>query len=93
MHFLLRAKALVAFPGGFGTLDELFEVLTLVQTQKMPRIPIVLVNSAFWRRLVDFDFLIEEGMIAAADADLFVMVDSAEDIILALQAFYAGKSA
>ncbi|RTZ41083.1 TIGR00730 family Rossman fold protein [Candidimonas sp. SYP-B2681] len=93
MHFLLRAKALVAFPGGFGTLDELFEVLTLVQTQKMPRIPIVLVNSAFWQRLIDFDFLIEEGMIAAADAELFVMVDSAEGVIAALRTFYSGTTA
>ncbi len=88
MHFLLRAKALVAFPGGFGTLDELFEVLTLVQTRKMPRIPIVLVNRPFWRRLVDFDFLIEEGMIAAEDAQLFVMVDSAQEAVEALREFY-----
>ncbi len=92
MHFLLRARALVAFPGGFGTLDELFEVLTLVQTQKMPRIPIVLVNTAFWQRLVDFDFLIEEGMIAADDAKLFVMVDSAEEVISALRTFYSGAA-
>lgn len=90
MHFLLRAKALVAFPGGFGTLDELFEVLTLVQTHKMPRIPIVLVNGAFWRRLIDFEFLIEEGMIAAEDAELFVMVESAQEAVAALRQFYAG---
>lgn len=88
MHFLLRAKALVAFPGGFGTLDELFEVLTLVQTGKMPRIPIVLVNGAFWRRLVDFEFLIDEGMIAAQDAQLFVMVESAQEAVAALRQFY-----
>ena len=89
MHFLLRAKALVAFPGGFGTLDELFEVLTLVQTHKMGRIPIVLVNSSFWRRLVDFEFLIEEGMIAPEDVQLFVMVDSADEAVDALREFYA----
>ncbi|SHG81869.1 LOG family protein [Pollutimonas bauzanensis] len=88
MHFLLRARALVAFPGGFGTLDELFEVLTLVQTRKMPRIPIVLVSRPFWQRLVDFDFLIEEGMIAAEDAQLFVMVDSAQEAVEALREFY-----
>src|SRR5690606_9549629 len=88
MHFLLRAKALVAFPGGFGTLDEIFEVLTLVQTHKMPRIPIVLVNGAFWRRLIDFEFLIEEGMIAAEDAELFVTVESAQEAVAALRQFY-----
>ncbi|PLC49131.1 TIGR00730 family Rossman fold protein [Pollutimonas subterranea] len=89
MHFLLRAKALVAFPGGFGTLDELFEVLTLVQTRKMGRIPIVLVDSAFWKRLVNFDFLVEEGMIAPEDLQLFVMVNSAEEAVDALREFYA----
>lgn len=93
MHFLLRAKALVAFPGGFGTLDELFEVLTLVQTGKMPRIPIVLVNGAFWRRLVDFEFLIEEGMIAARDVQLFVMVESAQEAVAALRQFYIDEPA
>jgi uncharacterized protein (TIGR00730 family) len=91
MHFLLRAKALVAFPGGFGTLDELFEVLTLVQTRKMPRIPIVLLNTAFWSRLVDFDFLVDEGMIAPDDTDLFSIVDTAEAAVAALREFYAGK--
>ena len=63
MHFLLRARALVAFPDGYGTLDELFEVLTLVQTGKMARIPIVLFGGEFWRHAVNFNFLIEEGMI------------------------------
>lgn len=89
MHFLLRAKALIAFPGGYGTLDELFEVLTLVQTRKMARIPIVLVNGSFWRRVVDFDFLIEEGMIAPEDVELFIMVDSAQEAVDALREFYA----
>src|SRR5581483_2959905 len=60
MHFLLRAKALVAFPGGFGTMDELFEVLTLVQTRKIKPVPIVLVGEAYWRRAVDVEFLAEE---------------------------------
>jgi uncharacterized protein (TIGR00730 family) len=89
MHFALRAKALVVFPGGFGTMDELFEVLTLVQTHKMPPIPIVLVDSAFWHRAIDFDFLVEEGMIAAHDVKLFTMVENADDAVQALLDFYA----
>ncbi|MBV6271898.1 TIGR00730 family Rossman fold protein [Alcaligenaceae bacterium CGII-47] len=90
MHFLMRARALVAFPGGYGTLDELFDVLTLVQTQKMPRIPIVLLGGEFWRRVVDFDFLIEEGMISAADAELFTVVEKAEEAVAILHDFYQG---
>ena len=91
MHFLMRAKALVAFPGGYGTLDELFEVLTLVQTAKMPRLPIVLVGKAFWDRLIDFDYLVEQGFIDACDVDLFTRVDSAEQIVEVIQAFYDGR--
>lgn len=88
MHFLLRAKALVAFPGGYGTLDELFEALTLVQTGKIARIPIVLIGTSFWRRAMDFEFLIEEGMISPEDADLFHTVDSAEAAVDMLCRFY-----
>lgn len=91
MHFLLRARALVAFPGGYGTLDELFEALTLVQTGKMARIPIVLVGSEFWRRAVDFDYLVEEGFISAQDKGLFARADTAEEIVAVLEAFYGGK--
>ncbi len=91
MHFLLRARALVAFPGGYGTLDELFEVLTLVQTGKMARIPIVLVGKEFWRRAVDFDYLVDEGFISAQDARLFTLVDSAEETVAVLEAFYRGQ--
>lgn len=91
MHFLLRARALVAFPGGFGTLDELFEVLTLVQTGKMPRIPIVLVGTEFWRRAIDFEYLTDEGFISPEDLQLFTRVDAAEEIVAVLQAFYGGK--
>lgn len=91
MHFLLRAKALVAFPGGYGTLDELFEVLTLVQTGKIARMPIVLVDREFWRRAIDFAYLVEQGYIGAQDTRLFAVVDTAEEIVLALEAFYAGK--
>jgi uncharacterized protein (TIGR00730 family) len=61
LHFLLRAKALVAFPGGYGTFDELFEVLTLIQTRKIKPIPVVLVGGGYWRRAVDIDFLVDEG--------------------------------
>ena len=91
MHFLLRARALVAFPGGYGTLDELFEVLTLVQTGKMARIPIVLVGKEFWRRAVDFDYLVNQGFIAAQDVRLFERVDTAEEVVAVLEAFYDGK--
>jgi uncharacterized protein (TIGR00730 family) len=79
MHFLLRAKALVAFPGGYGTLDELFETLTLVQTGKKRPLPIVLVGKTFWKRLVDFDYLAEQGMTNWGDNKLFKMVDTAEE--------------
>jgi uncharacterized protein (TIGR00730 family) len=84
MHFMMRAKALVAFPGGFGTMDELFEVLTLVQTTKVKPVPIILFDSAFWKKLYNFDMLVEEGMISPQDLELFHYVDdpaSAWDII------------
>ena len=78
MHFLLRARALVAFPGGFGTLDELFEALTLVQTKKMTAIPIVLFGTEFWTKLINFEHLIDNGLISERDVDLFKMVDDAQ---------------
>jgi uncharacterized protein (TIGR00730 family) len=79
MHFLMRSVALVCFPGGFGTLDELFEVMTLTQTGKVRKRPIVLVGREFWTKLVNFDWLVETGMIAAEDLQLFHLVDSAEE--------------
>ncbi len=91
MHFLMRAKALVAFPGGFGTLDELFEVLTLVQTGKVPKLPIVLFGPEFWARAVDFDFLVSEGMISPQDRQLFTLVETADQAIAALLDFYHGQ--
>ncbi len=91
MHFLLRAKALVAFPGGYGTFDELFEVLTLVQTGKVAPMPIVLVGKEFWQRVVDFDYLVDQGFIAAADTKLFTVVDTAKEIVSTLEAFYDGR--
>jgi len=88
LHFMLRAKALVAFPGGFGTLDELFEIITLVQTQKSKPTPIVLYGSDFWQRLINFDLLCEAGMISPSDLDLFEFVDSPEGAWHAIQRFY-----
>ena len=79
MHFLMRAIALVCFPGGFGTLDELFEVLTLVQTGKSRMRPILLFGREFWTRLIDFDLLIETAMIAPEDVNLFHFVETAEE--------------
>ncbi len=79
MHFLMRAKALVAFPGGYGTMDELFEALTLVQTGKTPPIPVILFGEEFWRKLIDFDFLVEQGTIGEDDLKLFVFADKAKD--------------
>ncbi len=80
LHFLLRARALVTFPGGFGTLDELFETLTLVQTRTIEPVPIVLVGREYWQRVVDFDFLVDEGVIAAEDRELFWYAETAEDV-------------
>ena len=91
MHFLMRAKALVAFPGGFGTMDEVFEVLTLVQTGKVPKLPIVLFGLEFWNRAVDFDYLVAEGMISPQDRQLFTLVETADQAIAALLDFYHGQ--
>ena len=79
MHFMLRARALVAFPGGYGTMDELFEALTLVQTQKVSPMPIVLFDERYWRNLVNFEFLVDEGTIDQKDLDLFAFCDRAEE--------------
>jgi uncharacterized protein (TIGR00730 family) len=79
MHLLMRAKALTAFPGGFGTLDELFETLTLIQTQKVAPIPVLLFGRQFWERVINFNALVEEGTISAKDLDLFRYVETAEE--------------
>jgi len=79
MHFLLRARALVVFPGGFGTLDETFEVLTLIQTRKIRPIPVLLFDRKYWQRIIDFPGLVEEGVISPADLDLFSYVETAEE--------------
>jgi len=79
MHFLMRSIALVAFPGGFGTLDELFEALTLIQTGKSRRRPVLLFGREFWSRLIDWELLIDSGMISPGDINLFSYVESAEE--------------
>jgi uncharacterized protein (TIGR00730 family) len=81
MHFLMRARAVVVFPGGFGTLDELFETLTLVQTGRMKRVPIVLFGEDFWRRIVNWEALADAGTIAAEDLELFRFVETAEEAV------------
>lgn len=88
MHFMMRAKALVAFPGGFGTLDELFEVLTLVQTRKAKPVPIVLFGVDYWKRLINFDLLVEEGTISAKDLELFHMTDDPYEAWSVIKNFY-----
>ena len=88
MHFMMRAKALVAFPGGFGTLDELFEIITLVQTGKAKALPIVLFGTDYWKRLVNFDVLIEEGAISPQDLKLFHYVDEPQEAWDIIKAFY-----
>jgi hypothetical protein len=92
MHFLMRAKGLVAFPGGYGTFDELFEALTLIQTKTIAPMPVVLVGRAYWSRVVDFQHLVDEGMIAAADVGIFEMVETAEEIVAAIDRFYGGAT-
>jgi uncharacterized protein (TIGR00730 family) len=88
MHFLLRAKALVAFPGGFGTLDELFEVLTLVQTRKIKPLPIVLVGEEYWRRAIDVGFLADEGVIDDEDRELFWFAETADEVWCSILDWY-----
>jgi uncharacterized protein (TIGR00730 family) len=89
MHFLMRAKAVAVFPGGFGTLDELFELLCLVQTGKVKPLPIVLFGRDFWTRIVDFAALADEGVIARADLGLFHFVETAEEAWAIVCEFYA----
>jgi uncharacterized protein (TIGR00730 family) len=88
MHFLMRSVALVCFPGGFGTLDEMFEALTLIQTGKSRRRPVLLFGREFWTQLINFDLLVETGMISALDLTLFRFVESAEEAWSVLEAVY-----
>jgi len=88
MHFLKRAKALAAFPGGFGTMDELFEALTLIQTKKMARIPVLLYGREFWDKLINWEVFIENGMISPEDLNLFTYCETAQDGWQAIKDFY-----
>ena len=88
MHFLLRARAVAVFPGGFGTFDEFFELLTLVQTGKIKKMPILLFGEDFWKRVVNFEELMLEGVISPADLELFQFVETAEEAWDAIRAFY-----
>ena len=89
MHFIMRAKALVAFPGGFGTMDELFETLTLVQCKKAKPVPIVLFGTDYWKKVFHPENMLEEGVIAEEDLQLFRYVDTVEDAWEVIRAFYA----
>ncbi|MEQ1612283.1 MAG: LOG family protein [Hyphomicrobiaceae bacterium] len=84
MHLAMRANALAVFPGGFGTLDELFELLTLQQTRKAPAMPVILFDRAYWRAIVNFEAMVEASMVAAADLALFDIVDTVEEAWSAL---------
>tara|TARA_R110002153_G_scaffold99102_1_gene234318 strand:+ start:7959 stop:8912 length:954 start_codon:yes stop_codon:yes gene_type:complete len=91
LHFVLRARALVAFPGGYGTLDEMFETLTLIQTRKIAPMPVVLVGKKFWKKAVNMDFLVDEGVIDAEDRELFWYAETAADIWSGINQWYEEK--
>ena len=88
IHFLMRAKAVAVFPGGFGTLDEFFETLTLIQTGRMERVPVILFGKEFWKRAIDLDFLAEQGTISPGDQDIIDFVDSADEAWKIISKFY-----
>ena len=92
MHFLIRARAVAVFPGGFGTLDELFETLTLIQTGRMERVPVLLFGESFWREIVNWDALADAGTIARDDLELFRFVETADQAMAVLDAWdYPGR--
>ena len=88
MHFLLRARALAAFPGGFGTFDELFELLTLIQTGKIKPIPVLLFGREFWEKVINFQALVDEGVVSQRDLGIFTYVETAEEAWDVVRAFY-----
>jgi uncharacterized protein (TIGR00730 family) len=91
LHFILRARALVVFPGGYGTLDELFETLNLIQTAKIDPVPVILVGRDFWKSVLDFDLLVSEGMIGANDHKLLVYAETADEIWSGILDWYAQR--
>jgi uncharacterized protein (TIGR00730 family) len=91
MHFLMRARAVCVFPGGFGTLDETFEALTLIQTDRMKRVPFLLFGEAFWRRIINWDALVEAGTISSEDLDLFQFVETAQEAMAIIAAWEAAE--
>jgi predicted Rossmann-fold nucleotide-binding protein len=93
MHFLLRARAVAVFPGGFGTFDEFFELLTLIQTGKVRPLPVLLFGREFWTRVVNFDALVEEGVIAPHDLEIFHWCEDAESAWQFVQDFYEERPA
>jgi uncharacterized protein (TIGR00730 family) len=92
MHFLMRAKAMVAFPGGFGTMDELFEALTLIQTQRMEPIPVILFGEDYWSRLINWDLFVEEGTISPGHLDLISYAETAQDCWQQIKDFYKERA-
>ena len=92
MHFLLRARALAAFPGGFGTFDELFELLTLIQTGKIKPIPVLLFGREFWEKVVNFQALVDEGVVSERDLGIFTYVETAEEAWEVVRAFYEERA-
>ncbi len=88
MHFIMRAKAVAVFPGGFGTMDEFFETLTLIQTGPMERVPVILFGKEFWSRAVDLDYLAEQGTISPGDQHLIDAVDTADEAWDLIKTFY-----
>jgi uncharacterized protein (TIGR00730 family) len=91
MHFLMRAKAITVFPGGFGTLDELFEALTLIQTGRMQRVPFLLFGKKFWDGIINWDVLADAGTISAEDLDLFRFVDTAQEAMEEIDNWEVGE--
>jgi len=89
LHFVMRSCAFVIFPGGFGTLDELFEILVLIQTHRHPQIPIILVGKAFWSKLLNLELLSTEAMVTPADLELLTIVESAKEAYEVIQNYYA----
>ena len=85
MHFLMRARAICVFPGGFGTLDEMFEALTLIQTGRMKRIPFLLFGRAYWEKIINWKALAEAGVISEQDLSLFSFVETAEEAVAAIR--------